>query len=413
MSAYLFRGGRLLDPHQGVLIDGIDVLVEDEIVKEVSDKPIVAKSAEVIACNGKVVMPGLIDNHIHIYYFLSNSGPFFMNTVPPTFSAAMATMTLRSMLMRGFTTVRDMGGADYGMRDAVNAGYVEAPRLFISGRAISQTGGHGDFRSRVEGGESSDVCCTGAQLMCVVADGVPDVIRTVRNELRRGADQIKLMLSGGVASPNDPLESVQFTTDEIAAAVDEAKRWGVYVGAHAYSNESIVRGVKHGVRTIEHGNFVEREGAELMREKDAFLVPTLITYEINKRLGAASGKSPSQLAKNDIVHAAGLASLDVCRSAGVEIGFGSDLMTYTQKYQTDGLAVQAQVQSNKEVIRSATLVNARILRQEGKLGEIVPGAHADILVVDGNPLEDLSVFQDRGTRLSAIMRGGHFYKNAL
>jgi imidazolonepropionase-like amidohydrolase len=249
--------------------------------------------------------------------------------------------------------------------------------------------------------------------MSIVADGVPDVIRVVRNELRKGADHIKLMLSGGVASPNDPLESVQFTTDEIAAAADEAKRWGVYVGAHAYSNESIMRGVQHGVRSIEHGNFLERSGAELMKEKQAFLVPTLVTYEMNKRLGPASGKTEFALRKNDVVHAAGLKSLDMCRSVGVPIGFGTDLMTYTHKYQTEGLAVQAQVQSKAEVLRSATVVNAQILRQEGKLGELVPGAHADLLVVDGDPLSDLGVFQDKGVRLAAIMKGGRFVKNRL
>jgi len=221
------------------------------------------------------------------------------------------------------------------------------------------------------------------------------------------------MLSGGIASPNDPLESIQFRIDEIEAAVGEATRWGAYVAAHAYSNESIVRGVGHGIRTIEHGNFLERSGAELMKERDAFLVPTLITYEMNKRLGPASGKSEAALRKNDIVHVAGLQSLDLCRSVGVPIGFGTDLMTYTQKYQTDGLAVQAQVQSNAEVIRSATIVNAQILRQDGKLGELIPGAFADLLVVDGDPLKDLGIFKDEGPNLVAIMKDGRFIKNNL
>ncbi|SED01521.1 Imidazolonepropionase [Rhizobiales bacterium GAS191] len=413
MSTYLFRGGRFLDPRKDELQEGVEVFVEDALVREVSDRPIQPGSAQIIELGDRTLMPGLIDNHVHMYYFLSASGSFHMHTVPTTFSAAMATCTLRAMLMRGFTSVRDMGGGDYGMRDASEAGFVETPRLFLSGRAISQTGGHGDFRTRVDASESSDICCTGSDLMCIIADGVPDVIRAVRNELRKGADQIKLMLSGGVASPNDPLESIQFTVEEIAAAVDEARRWGVYVGAHAYSNEAIMRGVRHGVRTVEHDNFLEAEGAALMQEKGAFLVPTLITYEMNKRLGAASGKSESALRKNDIVHAAGLKSLDICRSAGVPIGFGTDLMTYTQKHQTDGLAVQAQVQSRSEVIRSATLVNAQILGQEGKLGELLPGAFADLLIVEGNPLDDLGVFQDSGTRLAAIMKAGRFVKNAL
>src|SRR5262249_53742457 len=162
-------------PRKQELQQGIEVLVEGELVREVSDRPIRSPSAQVFELHGRTLMPGLIDNHVHMYYFLSNSGPFQMHTVPTTFSAAMATYTLRSMLLRGFTSVRDMGGGDYGMRDAAQAGFVEAPRLFVAGRAISQTGGHGDFRTRVDASESPDVCCTGADLMCVVADGVPDV----------------------------------------------------------------------------------------------------------------------------------------------------------------------------------------------------------------------------------------------
>ena len=413
MSGFLFRGGRFLDPRHDELRDGVEILVEGNLVREVSDTPIRSASATSVELDGRTLMPGLIDNHIHMYYFLNNGAGFHMNTVSATYSAAMASYTLRGMLMRGFTSVRDMGGGDHGMKAALQAGFVEAPRLFISGRAISQTGGHGDFRSRVDSSESTDLCCTATDLMCIVADGVPDVIRVVRNELRKGADQIKLMLSGGVASPNDPLESIQFRMDEIQAAVEEATRWGVYVGAHAYSNESITRGVQCGVRTIEHGNFLEASGAALMKERGAFLMPTLVTYEMNKRLGSASGKTEETLRKNDIVHAAGLQSLDLCRSVGVPIGFGTDLMTFTQKYQAGGLAIQGQVQSNAEVIRSATIVNAQILRQEGKLGELVSGAYADLLVVDGNPFDDLSIFQDEGPTLSAIMKDGRFIKNQL
>ena len=413
MASYIFSGARLLDTRAGALLDGMEVLVEDGTIREVSEKPIRSGAAQRVDVGGRTLMPGLIDAHIHMYYFLRGSGTVHMSTVTATYSGAMASYTLRQMLMRGFTTVRDMGGGDHGMKEASEAGFAETPRLFISGRAISQTGGHGDFRPRADDSESVDVCCTAAQLMCVVADGVPDVIRTVRNQLRKGADQIKIMLSGGVASPNDPLDSIQYSEAEIAAAVDEATRWGVYVSGHAYSNVSIERAVRNGVRTIEHGNFVEPSGVELMKERGAFIVPTLVTYEMNKRLGSASGKSEEALRKNDIVHAAGLQSLDLCRSAGVPIGFGTDLMTYTQKYQTEGLAVQAQVQTNAEVLRSATVVNAAIMRRDGKLGEIVPDAHADLLVVDGDPLKDLGVFQDQGARLAAVMKAGHFVANRL
>jgi imidazolonepropionase-like amidohydrolase len=413
MAGFLFRNGALLDPRQDELREGVEVLIEDEIVREVSDVPIRSKSAHVVDMKGRTLMPGLIDAHVHMYYFLNKSGRFHMRNVPTTFSAAMATYTLKHMLMRGFTSVRDMAGGDFGMRDASEAGFVDAPRLFVSGRALSQTGGHADFREKTDFRNDLNVCCCGHELMGIMADGVPDVIKAVRSELRKGVDHIKIMLSGGVASPNDPLESLQFTEEEIAAAVNEASRWGIYAAAHAYSNEAILRGLRNGVRTIEHGNFLAQDGAEMMVAKGAFLVPTLITYEMNKRLGPESGKSEFALQKNDIVHAAGFTSLDLCRQTGVPIGFGTDLMAYTQRYQCDGLAVQAQVQSIAEVIRSATIVNARIVGQEGKLGELVPGAHADLLVVNGNPLKDLGVFKDGGPNLAAIMKGGTFYKNEL
>ncbi len=299
-----------------------------------------------------------------------------------------------------------MAGGDYGMRDAVEAGYVEAPRLFVGGRAISQTGGHGDFRRRTE---DECACCSALPLFSTLADGVPEVIKATREQLRQGADHIKIMLSGGVASPSDPLDSIQYRVDEIAACVEEAERWGSYVCAHAYSDVAIRRGVLNGIRTIEHGNFVGAETADIMAERGTFVVPTLIVHEANVRLGAASGKSPAAMEKNERVRQGGLQALEVYRKAGVQIGFGSDLSMHTQHFQNDGLAFHAQSLSNADVLRSATIVNARILRQEGQLGELIPGAIADLLVVRGNPYEDLRVLAD-STALLAVMKAGSFAK---
>jgi len=332
--------------------------------------------------------------------------------VNPTYMAVKSTVVLRGMLMRGFTTVRDVAGGDYGMRDAVNAGYAPAPRLFVGGRAISQTGGHGDFRNRTDSGYTC-ACCTGLSLFATIADGLSEVIKATREELRRGADHIKIMLNGGVASPNDPLESLQYRDDEISAIVEEAKRWGVYACAHAYLDAAIETGVRLGVRTIEHGNFISDATAKLMKDKDAFLVPTLIVYQKNKELGAASGKSAESLRKNDQVLAAGLQSLETCKRHDVAIGYGSDLSMHTQSFQCDGLRLHAQALSNADVIRSATLVNAAILRQQGKLGEIIPGAIADLLVVDGDPYETLEIFDGEGSHLLGIMQEGRFVKNLL
>jgi len=212
-----------------------------------------------------------------------------------------------------------------------------------------------------------------------------------------------------VASPSDPLDSVQYRVDEIAACVEEAERWGSYVCAHAYLDASIRRAVLNGVRTIEHGNFVGHETADLMVERGAFVVPTLIVHEANVRMGAASGKSPASMEKNERVRQGGLKALEIYRRAGVQIGFGSDLSMHTQQFQNDGLAFHAQVLSNAQVLRSATVVNASILRREGVLGELVPGAIADLLVVRGNPYEDISVLSDASAML-AIMKDGSFVK---
>lgn len=406
----LFSGGRLLDPRRAELLEGVDILVENGLIKEVSDRPINASGANRLELKGRTIMPGLIDAHVHMYYNEDTIGQ--LQFVPTTYAAAKAAFVLKGMLMRGFTTVRDMAGGDFGMRAASEANYVDVPRLFISGRAITQTGGHGDFRDRSARSEDFG-CCTPMELFSVIADGVPDVIKAVRNELRLGVDHIKLMLSGGVASPNDPLDSLQYRVDEIEAATDEAHRWGVYVGGHAYSDDAIRRGVMAGVRTIEHGNFLGAETAAIMRERGAFLVPTLITYDVMKRFGEALGKTKTALAKNEIVIKAGLESLEIAKNAGVEIGFGTDVSMKAHPYQCEGLALQARALSNADVIRSATLVNAKILKLEGRLGEIVAGAHADILVVDGNPYDDLTIFKDGGPNLRVIMKGGKLYKTDL
>jgi imidazolonepropionase-like amidohydrolase len=221
------------------------------------------------------------------------------------------------------------------------------------------------------------------------------------------------MASGGVASQADPLESLQYRVDEIEAAVDEATRWGTYVCAHAYSAKAIERAVTAGVRTIEHGNLIDAPTAKLMAEREAYLVPTLVAYDALKRRGPDYGLSGYSLAKNELVLHAGLRSLEIARAAGVKIGFGSDLLGQLQNDHCTEFMLRREAMSAPEIIRSATLVNAEIVRQEGKIGELIVGAHADLLVVDGDPYRDISVLRSDGKNLAAIMLGGRFVKNAL
>jgi imidazolonepropionase-like amidohydrolase len=410
MTSYLFHGGKFLDPRRDTLIDGVHVLVEDDRVKEVSDRPITASAATRIDLRGRTLMPGLIDAHIHIV--MTEVNIHFLDGVPLTLLAAKGSASAKAMLRRGFTSVRDTGGADYGMKAAIEAGLFEGPRLFIAGMPISQTGGHGDFRKRTQSSFEC-ACCSGLTYTARIADGVPEMLRAVRDELRKGADHIKIMVSGGVASQADPLESLQYRMDEIEAAVEEATRWGTYVCAHAYAAEAIRRAVTGGVRTIEHGNLIDEPTAKLMAERKAYLVPTLVAYDALKRRGADYGLSEYSLQKNDIVLKAGLRSLEIARNAGVKIGFGSDLLGQLQNDHTREFLIRAEVMKPQEIIRSATLVNAEIVRQSGKLGELVAGAYADLLVVDGDPYHDLGVLQDDGARIPAIMKGGRFFKNAL
>ena len=406
-SSFLFHGGGVLDPRAGEIRDGIEVLVEDGRIAEVSDRPIKSAAATRIDLGGRTLMPGLIDAHIHI--FLSEVNLAILETMPLTLASAKAAVNMRDMLRRGFTTVRDTGGGDRGMKIAAETGLVDSPRLFVAGMGISQTGGHGDFRKPTQSAVEHP-CCNGLHYTARIVDGVPEMLRAVRDELRKGADFIKIMVSGGVASQSDPLEALQFRMDEIEAACEEAANWGSYVAAHAYTAAAIKRAITAGVRTIEHGNLIDAEAAAMMAARGAFIVPTLVAYDAMKRRGADYGLSPYSLEKNERVLEAGLRSLELCKTAGVEIAFGSDLLGQLQDDQSREFEIRAQVLSPQEVIRSATITNARLLRQEGSLGEIVAGAHADLLVVDGDPYRNLDLLQGQGAHLAAIVKGGRFYK---
>jgi imidazolonepropionase-like amidohydrolase len=409
----LFRNLQLLDPRWDEPRGGYEVLVEGDVFREVSQRPIKTSGATTIDCAGKTLMPGLIDCHAHVY--LVEVGIGRLESMPLTLLTAKASVLMRQMLDRGFTTVRDTGGADWGIKEAVENGTLAGPRLFISAQAIGPTGGHTDSRRRTHfGGQHNGChCCDALSFITGIADGVDGVRQAVREQMRQGADQIKIMLSGGVASPWDPLDSLQFSVGEIRAAVEEAHAFGRYVLAHAYTPEAITRGVENGVRTIEHGNLIDAPSAKLMAEKKALMVANLVTYYKMKEHGRTLGLSASQLEKNDLVIEGGLRSLEICKGAGVPVGFGTDLLGKLQVHQSEEFLYRSEVLSPLEIIRQATLVGAQIVRREGKLGVVEPGAFADLIVVDGNPLKDLSLFQDQGAHLAAIMKAGAFHKNRL
>jgi imidazolonepropionase-like amidohydrolase len=314
------------------------------------------------------------------------------------------------MLRRGFTTVRDAGGADFGLAQAVAEDLVAGPRIRFAGHALSQTGGHGDMRSAGQTAMERGYPHAGISTVC---DGVSSIRLAAREEIKRGATQIKLMLSGGVASPTDRVDSTQFSTDEIRAAVEEADAANIYVMGHAYTSRAINRALECGVRTIEHGNLMDASTPPLFLQHGAFYVPTLVTYSAMAEYGPEFGLSAESHRKVDDVIDGGLRALEMAHRAGVSIAIGTDLLGGMQRHQSREFELRAQVQPAADVIRSATIVGAKLLRMEGQVGVIAAGAYADLLVVDGNPLENITLLANPEQHLQLVMKSGRIYRDEL
>tara|TARA_B100001939_G_scaffold337692_1_gene342360 strand:- start:4894 stop:6138 length:1245 start_codon:yes stop_codon:yes gene_type:complete len=378
------------------------LLLEDGKIRAISRHEINAPGATVMSGAGQTLMPGLIDAHFHAC--LVQVDGYRLDNLPPSLMFVAAGRLLENTLRRGFTTVRDAGGADFGLAEAVRQGLINGPRLFIAGRPLTQTGGHGDGRARhlVE----PCLCGTPHHTLIRVVDGVDDIRKAAREEFRRGADQLKLMLNGGVSSSGDPVWLCQFSDDEIRAAVEEARRRRSYVMAHLYQDAQIHKAVSLGIRSVEHGNFLRPDTARYMAAQDAFLVPTLVTYQALREHGASFGFTEDNFAKLDEVRAAGLHSLEHAMAAGVKIGFGTDLLGQMHRYQCDEFRIRAQVQSPFDILKSATSVNAELLGRAGELGVVAEGACADLILIQGNPLKDLSLFDETGSQISAVVKAG-------
>jgi imidazolonepropionase-like amidohydrolase len=408
MSSIVFANGAVLDGTSKVRREDHHVLVEGDRIKEVSDRPIKSAGSEIIDLAGRTLMPGLIDAHVHA--IAVDAALARLAEQPLTLGSLQAGKVLEGMLARGFTTVRDAGGADGGLAEAITQGLVRGPRLFPSGQALSQTGGHGDLRPRTRSVVSCACCEYGAGL-ARIADGVDECRRAARDELRKGATQIKIMASGGVASPYDPIWNLQYSDEEMRAIVEEARAWHTYVLAHAYTPEAIRRAIDNGVRSIEHANLIDPPTAARVAAADGFVVPTLITYDALHRFGRDLGIAEASLAKLADVREAGLRSLEILQQAGVKIGYGTDLLGPMHQHQSREFVIRAEAMAPWEVIRSATIVNAELLNRSGELGVVAAGACADLIVVDGDPLADISLLEGQGQHLSVIMKDGLLHKH--
>ncbi len=401
---------RPFDSRQGRLGPPSRIVIESGRIREVTAEPRQVDDAQHIDGGGRVALPGLIDAHVHVTAASHDLTRLALQ--PPSLITAESSRILHDMLQRGFTTVRDAGGADFGLQAAVAQGLFEGPRLFIAGFPVSQTGGHADMRPMGVRQREFFCSCAGLGLIGAIADGVGEVRRAVREQVRNGANQIKIMAGGGIASPSDPLEGTQFSLEELRAACEEADAANLYTMAHAYSPRAVTRAVQAGVRSIEHGNLIDESTAKVMKTEGAFLVPTLSTYAALADEGERLGWSPAMLDKLALVGQRGIDAVRIAAAAGVPVVFGTDLLGHMHARQSGEFALRQQAMSAVQVLQSATWTAARLMRQEGRIGELAAGAHADLLVVEGDPTQELSMLA-RPAGLRLIVQAGRVVKNTL
>lgn len=376
-----------------------NVLIEEGRFTKIGQGDLAGENVQNVDLTGKFIMPGLIDAHFHAY--ASDLDFAKLDQLPSTYHALKGSELMSAALRRGFTTVRDVGGADYGLWKGLEDGLFSGPRLFYAGKALSQTGGHGDVRA-----PSIEPCACGtSSLLTKVVDGVDNIRTAVREELRRGASHIKVFVSGGISSPSDPIWSLQYSDPELEAVVDEAQRRGAYVVAHAYTPEAIARSVKAGIRSIEHGNLITREVAEMVHKAGAFVVPTLVTYDSVRRFGRENGAPDTMIEKLDEVAAKGLDAIRICRAEGVKLGFGTDLLGELHTFQRQEILLRSKVETPFQILNSATSVNAELMGVEGELGSIQEGALADFLILSADPLQSLKLLA-MGDAIEAVYQGG-------
>ncbi len=411
MSQIVFINARVFDGDNADCAEGMSVHVADGIIVDVSSQPIAAKNAQVIDAGGRTLMPGLIDCHVHAY--ASHVSLQKIDTAGAAYRTAYAVRMLGHALDSGFTTVRDIGGGDYSLAKAIADGIVRAPRYFYSGKILSMTGGHGDLRSIEHRCDDHSFCsCEHTNFAARIADGVDACIRVTRDELRQGAHCIKIMGSGGVASPTDPIWMNQYREDEIRAIVNECVERRTYVAAHCHPASAVRRCVEFGVRSIEHGTLIDDATARLVAEMGAYIVPTMVILYTLVEQGRALGFPPESQEKAELVMKSGLSGLESMRRAGVKLCYGSDLLGQLHVQQSREFAIRSEVFTPVEILRQATSIGAEMMMMEGRLGCVAPGAHADLLIVDGDPLKDINLLAAGGRHLSVIMRGGEVVKYA-
>jgi imidazolonepropionase-like amidohydrolase len=419
-AAVLFENVRVFNGTSEQLSEPSHVLVVGNRIERVSLEPIEAPpEAELtrIGGGGRTLMPGLIDAHTHVMFAtlpqqaILTGGIGFLNVA--------ATKAAGDMLMRGFTSIRDLGGPVFGLKRGIDLGLVPGPRIWPAGAFISQSGGHGDFRLPNEMPAAPDAFSFSERVgAAVIADSPDEVRKRAREQLALGASQIKLMAGGGVASSYDPLDVTQYTVPELRAAVEAAENWGTYVAVHAYTPRAVRQAIEAGVASIEHGQLLDEETVQLIAERDLWwsLQPFIDDQPSPYAEGSVNRrKQLTMFAGTDRAYR-------LAKEYGVKTAWGTDILFNAQNAKRQGakLAAMERWYTPAEVLRMATADNAELLAlsgarspYEGRLGVVEEGALADLLLVDGNPLEDLSLVADAERNFLVIMKDGKLYKNQL
>lgn len=407
MTAKIFYNAQVFDATGCDPIELGWLVEENGIIKDMGEQsPPDMMHAEKIDCCGFTLMPGLIDAHIHLSLFGNDFSELHRRDYP-AMHYVKALGVLKDTLDQGFTTARDAGGADAGFRIAVESGLVVGPRLQVCGRSISMTGGHADPRLSTEYAPP-----VSSPFSAIVADGIAEVQRAARDQLRHGVDYLKVMAGGGCASQADEPDTTQYTLEEIAAIVNEAKAANKKVLAHCYSRASMRMCADAGIYSIEHGNYLDRDTANYLKEKGCWLVPTLTTYFYMSEHGEELGIPSYFLRKMKMVQECALEAVQHAVDAGMNIGSGSDVVGDGQSHKNMEIGLKARVMGARNAILSATRENARLMHMDKKIGTLEVGKDADLILVAGNPLDDANAFMNRDN-IKVIVQKGNVYKNIL
>ncbi len=417
----LFQNVRIFDGKSAALSAPSNVLVRGNTIEKISTEPIPLDNADVTTIDGRgrTLMPGLIDAHWHA--MLARPNPVVALQSDIGYLNLLAGAEATATLLRGFTTIRDMGGPVFGLKRAIDEGLLPGPRIYPSGAVITITGGHGDFRALSELPRTLGTLSRVEQMgAAAVADSPDEVRKRTREQLMQGASQIKLTAGGGVASPFSPLDVVTFTDEELRAAVEAAGNWGTYVTTHAYTPESIQRSIAAGVKCIEHGHLMDEPTAKLMAEKGIWLSTQPFLHEGEE--GGAAQLGPAEQAKMQQVLEGTDNVYRLAKKYHLKTAFGTDILFSAAAAEQQGnwLTRLTRWYTPAEALIMATSANAELLSLSGlrnpypgKLGVVEEGALADLILVDGNPLEQLDLVGDPGKNFNLIMKDGKIYKNTV